>query len=90
MFKRKKYELDAVHLYRSTNAAILSTISNKYEGYPFGSFITYVTDQNRSIFIYASDLAEHTKNILNNSKACVTVFNTNKKETKGQSKTFFS
>ena len=43
MFKRKKYELDAVHLYRTTNAAILSTMSNKYEGYPFGSFITYVT-----------------------------------------------
>ena len=74
MFKRKKYELDAVHLYRSTNAAILSTMSNKYEGYPFGSFITYVTDRNRTLFMYTSDIAQHTKNLKKNPKACVTLF----------------
>ena len=55
MFKRKKYELDAVHLYRSTNAAGLSTMSNKYEGYPFGSFITYVTDRLGHDYRYAID-----------------------------------
>ena len=74
MFKRKKYELDAVHLYRSTNAAILSTMSNKYEGYPFGSFITYVTDRSRTLFMYTSDIAQHTKNLKTNPKACVTLF----------------
>ena len=74
MFKRKKYELDAVHLYRSTNAAILSTMSNKYEGYPFGSFITYVSSRNRTLFMYASDIAQHTKNLKSNPKACVTLF----------------
>jgi len=74
MFKRKKYELDAVHLYRSTNAAILSTMSNKYEGYPFGSFITYVSDRNRTLFMYTSDIAQHTKNLKSNPKACVTLF----------------
>jgi len=74
MFKRKKYELDAVHLYRTTNAAILSTMSNKYEGYPFGSFITYVSDRNRTLFMYTSDIAQHTKNLKSNPKACVTLF----------------
>ena len=74
MFKRKKYELDAVHLYRTTNAAILSTMSNKYKGYPFGSFITYVTDRSRTLFMYTSDIAQHTKNLKTNPKACVTLF----------------
>ena len=74
MFKRKKYELDAVHLYRTTNAAILSTMSNKYEGYPFGSFITYVSNRNRTLFMYTSDIAQHTKNLKSNPKACVTLF----------------
>ena len=74
MFKRKKYELEAVNLYRSNNAAILSTISKKYEGYPFGSFITYVSDKNRTLLMYTSDIAQHTKNLKTNSKACVTIF----------------
>ena len=74
MFKRKKYELEAVNLYRSNNAAILSTMSKKYEGYPFGSFITYVSDKNRTLLMYTSDIAQHTKNLKTNSKACVTIF----------------
>ena len=57
---KSKYENEAVNLMRSNNIAILSTLSKKFEEFPFGSFITYVTDQNRSFYIYASDIAEHT------------------------------
>ena len=78
MSNKIKYDNDAISLLRGSNMAILSTLSKKFEEFPFGSFITYVTDQNRSIYIYASDLAEHTKNIHNNSKSCITIFNTNK------------
>ena len=78
MLNKIKYENDAISLLRGSNMAILSTLSKKFEEFPFGSFITYITDQNRSVYIYASDLAEHTKNIHNNSKSCITIFNTNK------------
>ena len=64
MFNRKKYEQDAVNLYRSTNAAILSTMSKKYEGYPFGSFITYATDKSRTLFIFFSNQLVSTSDIL--------------------------
>ncbi len=70
----KKYENEAVILMRSNNVAVLSTLSKNYDNFPFGSFITYVTGQDRSIYIYASDIAEHTKNILKNSKSCLTIF----------------
>ena len=82
---KSKYENEAVNLMRSNNIAILSTLSKKFEEFPFGSFITYVTDQNRSFYIYASDIAEHTKNILNNPKSCLTIFNITKEEDKQNS-----
>ena len=71
--KLQKYDLQAAELFRSSNEAILSTVSKKFDGFPFGSYITYVTGRNRSIYLYASDIAEHTKNLKNNSKACITV-----------------
>ncbi|MAI06502.1 MAG: hypothetical protein CBC47_05180 [Alphaproteobacteria bacterium TMED87] len=83
--QKTQYEHEAVTLLRSHNVAILSTISKRYEDFPFGSLITYVTDQNRSIYIYASDIAEHTKNILNNPKSCLTIFNITKEDDKQNS-----
>ena len=63
------YELHAAKLLRESNEGVLSTISKKFDGYPFGSFTTFTTDRDRSIIIYASDLAQHTKNLKNDSKA---------------------
>jgi len=83
--KKIKYENEAVTLMRSNSIAILSTLSKKHDEFPFGSFITYVTDQNRSIYIYASNIAEHTKNILNNPKSCLTIFNITDEEDKQNS-----
>jgi len=68
------YEKNAVALFRSSNTAILSTLSKSTNNYPFGSFATFASNSHRELFIYASDIAEHTKNILNDSRACVTIF----------------
>ena len=72
-----KYEFDAVTLFRSSNTATLSTLSKSTQDYPFGSFVTFSSNSNRNLFIYASDIAEHTKNILNDSRACVTMHSVN-------------
>ena len=81
----KKYENEAVTLMRSNNVAVLSTLSKKYNNFPFGSLITYITGQDRSIYIYASDIAEHTKNIHKNSKSCLTIFKIRENEDKQNS-----
>tara|TARA_Y100000768_G_scaffold313057_1_gene247770 strand:- start:352 stop:1068 length:717 start_codon:yes stop_codon:yes gene_type:complete len=73
------YELHAAKLLRESNEGVLSTISKKFDGYPFGSFTTFTTDRDRSIIIYVSDLAQHTKNLKNDSKASLTIYNLNKK-----------
>ena len=73
----KEHEKEAVSFFRSDKTAILSTISKKYDGYPFGSFVTYVSGWNRTVFLYLSDLADHTKNLKKDHKACITIFKKN-------------
>ena len=72
--KQKQYEKEAVSLLRNASEGVLSTISVRNEGYPFGSFVTFVSDLDRSILIYASNIAQHTINLKENSKSCLTLF----------------
>ena len=74
MEKLQKYEVNATQLFRESDTAVLSTISESSDSYPFGSFTTYSSNINRELIIYASDLAEHTKNILSDTRSCVTIF----------------
>tara|TARA_Y100000766_G_C18818136_1_gene561568 strand:- start:191 stop:916 length:726 start_codon:yes stop_codon:yes gene_type:complete len=67
------YDYLATNLYRTSNSGILSTISQSNEGCPFGSFVTYISILDRSAYFYLSDIAEHTKNIKAQSKACLTI-----------------
>ena len=71
--KLTKYDANAAFLFRSESTGTLSTISKKYSGYPFGSFVAYVSGRSRVAFLYASDLAEHTKNFMYDSKASLTI-----------------
>ena len=72
--KHRGYEKEAVSLLRNSSEGVLSTISVRNEGYPFGSFVTFVSDLDRSILIYASNIAQHTINLKENSKSCLTLF----------------
>ena len=71
--RMSSYEFNAVKLFRSCDSAILSTVSVKYDGYPFGSFVTYMSGDCRTVYLYLSDIAQHTKNLKNNSKSCLTI-----------------
>ena len=79
------YEQNATALFRSGDTAILSTIDRNDEHYPFGSFVTFVSSVNRELFLYTSTIAEHTKNFVNDSRACVTIFNVVDKDDKQNS-----
>lgn len=48
---------------RAHRYGVLSTLSKKIDGYPFGSIATYLVDHDGSLLILISTLAEHTKNI---------------------------
>ena len=65
---------EARQFLRSTRSGILSTISAKFAGYPFGSVAPFVLDQDGQPLILISTLAEHTKNIIANPKVSLLVF----------------
>ena len=59
---------DARQFLRTTRSGMLSTISVKYPGYPFGSVASFVLDHSGQPVILISTIAEHTKNIAANPK----------------------
>ena len=74
MNNKEQSIIQARALLRSQELGVLSTHSKSMPGYPFGSVTTYVSTQNGEPIFYISDLAQHTKNILQNGKASFTVF----------------
>ncbi|MFA6180131.1 MAG: DUF2470 domain-containing protein [Candidatus Methylopumilus sp.] len=65
---------EARQFLRSTRSGILSTHSSKFPGYPFGSVTPFVLDHDGQPIILISTIAEHTKNIIVNSKVSLLVF----------------
>ena len=83
--KLQEYELKAVELLRTSKEAVLSTISHKFKGYPFGSFVTFMSGRDRSVIIYASNIAQHTINLKKDSKSCLTLFKLEEEKDKQES-----
>ena len=54
---------EARRMLRAHRYGALSTLSKKFDGYPFGSITPYLVDHDGSLLILISELAEHTKNI---------------------------
>jgi len=64
---------EARRLLRRHHYGALSTTSQKFAGYPYGSFVDYVTDHQGRPVILISALAEHTRNIHQAPKVCLAV-----------------
>ena len=59
---------EARQMLRAHRYGVLSTLSKKFDGYPFGSIIPYLVDHDGSLLILISTLAEHTKNIAHDAR----------------------
>ncbi|OGS92653.1 MAG: hypothetical protein A2061_07200 [Gallionellales bacterium GWA2_59_43] len=55
-------------LLRAHRYGVLSTLSKKFDGHPFGSIAPCLTDHDGSVLLFISGLAEHTKNLLNDPR----------------------
>jgi putative heme iron utilization protein len=56
---------------------VLSTISLDVPGYPFGSVTPYCVDSDCQPIVYISTIAQHTRNVIANSKVSLTVVEPN-------------
>jgi len=64
-------------LFLQQSFGVLSTISLDVPGYPFGSVTPYCADRQCRPVIYISRIAQHTRNILADSRVSLTVFDSN-------------
>jgi putative heme iron utilization protein len=67
----------ARRLFLQQSFGVLSTISQDVPGYPFGSVTPYCADRQNRPVIYIAGIAQHTRNILKDSRVSLTVFETN-------------
>jgi heme iron utilization protein len=65
----------ARQLLRAHRYGALSTLSNKFDGHPFGSITPYLVDHDGSLLILISTLAEHTKNIRSDPRVSLITHN---------------
>jgi hypothetical protein len=65
--------LEARRLLRKNRFGMLATLSKKFGGHPFGSITPYILDHDARPVILISTLAEHTKNIENDSRVSLLV-----------------
>lgn len=66
-------------LIRRTDAGVLSTQSVELKGYPFGSLTPFVASHEGRPVVFISSLAQHTKNIMADTRLCLTVFDPREK-----------
>lgn len=55
------------------SSGLLSTFSQRFEGFPYGSFLDYAADQDGSLILSISSLAPHRKDIEENRRCCVVI-----------------
>jgi putative heme iron utilization protein len=65
----------ARQLLRAHRYGALGTLSKKFDGHPFTSITPYLVDHDGSLLILISGLAEHTKNILSDSRVSLITHN---------------
>lgn len=66
--------LSARRLLNQQSVGVLSTHSIALEGYPFGSIVPYVLNYEGEPTMLISDIAQHTRNIKENNKVSLIVF----------------
>ena len=66
---------EARDLLNSRDFGVLSTISVKLKGIPFGSVVPYCLDKDGQPVVLISRIAEHTHNISSDSRSSITILN---------------
>jgi putative heme iron utilization protein len=72
--KKQNHIYQARILMRTQHTGVLSTQSLSVKGYPFGSIIPFMMTDDGDIIIYASDIAQHSRNMTSDTKVSLCVY----------------
>ena len=70
----QQHIFNARSLLRQQHSGVLSTQSLSLKGYPFGSVTPYWMTEQGSLVLYASDIAQHSRNMQADAKVSLCVF----------------
>lgn len=73
MDKRQQAMHQARLLLRRQHSGTLSTISVNLKGYPFGSITPFMVNGKGEVIIYASDIAQHSKNMQADARVSICI-----------------
>jgi hypothetical protein len=65
-------------LVRQSTVGVVSTLSKNLQGYPFGSVTPFISDSDGTLFMYISDIAQHARNLYQDSRMSLVVFDQSK------------
>jgi hypothetical protein len=65
--------LPVLRLLQSERNGVLSTLSNKLDGWPYGSLMPFALSEDGEPLVLLSTLAEHTQNVLNDPRVSLFV-----------------
>lgn len=71
---KSQHIFNAKTLTRMEHSGVLSTHSLSAKGFPFGSVIPYMMTHHGDIILYASDIAQHSRNMTTNSKVSLCIY----------------
>jgi len=86
MDKKTQHIHNAINLIRSQHSGILSTISLSLKGFPFGSITPFLMTESGDIVIYASDIAQHARNMKSNDKVSLFVHDSGQKDSQASAR----
>lgn len=86
MDKKTQHMHNACTLVRSQHSGVLSTLSLSLKGFPFGSITPFLMTESGDIVIYASDIAQHSRNMKTNDKVSLFVHDTSESDSQASAR----
>ncbi|MFC3032718.1 HugZ family protein [Pseudoalteromonas fenneropenaei] len=71
---REQAAFEARTLTQQASVGVISTLSKNLAGYPFGSVSPFLIDAEGRPIFYIADIAQHSRNLTEDSRMCITVF----------------
>nr|WP_136250970.1 DUF2470 domain-containing protein [Ningiella ruwaisensis] len=73
-------------LMRAQHSGVLSTNSLSMKGFPFGSVTPFLMSESGDLIIYASDIAQHSRNMKNDSHVSLCVHDANEQDSQASAR----
>lgn len=86
MNKKTQHMHNACKLIRSQHSGILSTLSLSVKGFPFGSVTPFLMTESGDIVLYASDIAQHSRNMNANEKVSLFVYDSSERDSQASAR----